>query len=174
MPSISDVYNIMKDVQHNTQTIHNDLQILNNQVNTSNSHLQTITQILNTGFQNLSLGIKDMIDLQTYNNKQNNAMICILEKISQNTCILVNEAHLQTGLQEKIEDETYDLLRLYEATHGNEAIEYNRVKEIHKELDQCCPKETPEPPCHYINCDSPGQEPSIEFNPFTPIENELK
>jgi hypothetical protein len=172
MPNLDDLYNAIVAVRGNTQPLHNDLQFIHNEIQKSNLHFQTMTDILNAGFLNLSKGIIALAKLQQFNNNQNSTIICILEKISEHTCHLVNESHKQSDLQTSITDKITDLLALYEASHADQAIEYNRLKEIKKELEQCCPNIIPEPPCQYTPCEREGKFPIIEVDTYKPINSE--
>jgi hypothetical protein len=169
MPGINDVYNMLVNVQNNTKKIHKDLQTVTQELLYSNFQLKSTIDILNAGFLNLSKGIKGMVEMQNHNNSQNDTIICILEKISENTCQLVNEAHKQSGLQTVIADKTTDLFGIYESAHANEAIEYIKLKEIRKDLLECCPQRPSEPPCHHSPCEIPWPAPEINIEVFRPI-----
>jgi len=169
MPTINDVYKMLVNVQNNTKAIHNDLQTVTQELLYSNLQLKNTIDILNDGFLNLSKGIKGMVEMQIHNNNQNDTIICILEKISKNTCQLVNEANKQSELQTVIADKTTDLFGIYELAYANQAIEYIKMKEIRKELQECCPPRPLEPPCHHSPCEIPRPAPEINIEVFKPI-----
>ena len=77
----------------------------------------------------LNWGFGQLITIGNYTNQalaqnaaQNDTMICILEHISKNTCLLLNEAHEQTGLQRGIQESTKLVADLYAATHAEAAL----------------------------------------------------
>ena len=74
-----------------------------------------VDQVGNT----LQWGLVQFVALGVYTNqalahnaRQNDTIICLLEQISRHTCDLVNQAHLQTGLQTTIRENTTALAEL--------------------------------------------------------------
>ena len=126
--------------------------------------LDLVAQALGKVDQTLNWGFGQLITIGNYTNlalaenaKQNDTIICILEHISKNTCQLLNEAHLQTGMQAVIRDNTTELAELYAVTHAEAALIREREEALKKQIEQCCPPETPVPPCDYAPCQAPGR-----------------
>jgi hypothetical protein len=126
-----------------------------NQLVAANSKLDqlnvTASQLLTlTAYTNLAL----------YQNAlQNDTIICILEKISKQTCELLNQACLQTPLQTSIEKQTTALAELFAATHPEAALIREREQALRDQIEKCCPP-TPVPPCcQYEKCPAPGPIP---------------
>ena len=124
-----------------------------------NNAAAQITAALNAGFGQL-------ITLGQYTNQalfhlsqQNDTIICALEHISQNTCNLVTQSHIQTALQEKIADCTCKLADLYASVHAEAALQRHRLHELREQIERCCPPTKPPPACTYQPCPAPGQLP---------------
>lgn len=94
-----------------------------------------------------------------YLSQQNDTIICALEHISQNTCNLVTQSHIQTGLQEKIADSVCKLADLYASVHADAELQRHRLHELREQIERCCPPEKPPPACTYQPCPAPGQLP---------------
>jgi hypothetical protein len=130
--------------------------------------------------QTLQWGFVQLITLGVYTNqalaenaKQNDTIICILEHISKNTCELLNEAHIQTGLQTIIEKKTTILADLYAASHGDAAFVSMRLEALQKQIEACCPPKPPKPVCDYQPCPKPpplGDPPPVDPQPPGTIE----
>lgn len=193
MPSVQDVFNEIQQANQNLQQIHTDLGDLNNTTDAvrnsvdqvaaccgeTNQRLTRVIDTLNTGFTNISQGIQALITLQRYANdalannaQQNHTIICNLEKISEQTCNLLTEAHTQTGLQTSIEGSTATLQELYKSTHPDSALELERQDRLRKQIEECCPPEEPEPACTYEPCEDPPRlpnPPNVDYGPFQPV-----
>src|SRR5262249_48192456 len=88
---------------------------------------------------------------------QNATIICILEKVSQQTCELQNEACLQTALQTQIQKNTATIADVVAAAHPEAALILEREQALRAKLEECCPPPAPEPCCHYEPCEAPPQ-----------------
>jgi hypothetical protein len=117
-----------------------------------------VDQVNNT----LASNFKILVTLGQYTNQalfqnaqQNDTIICILEHISKNTCLLLDEAHIQTGLQTVIKSNTTALADLYAATHPDAALGRERLEALRKQIEECCPPTPPEPVCRYEPCQAP-------------------
>src|SRR5271166_5331076 len=97
-------------------------------------------------------------DAALYQNAlQNATIICLLEQISKNTCDLVNQATVQTRLQESIEKNTMRMAAILSATHPEAALALEREEALRRDLEKCCPPEPPPLPCKQKPCTSPKQ-----------------
>ena len=193
MPTLNDVFQEVQTINTNLQqlqtccnttnqnldTTNQNLQQLQTCCNTTNQRLGDVINTLNAGFTNMSQGFQALITLQTYANgalannaEQNRTIICTLEKISEQTCSLLNEAHTQTGLQTSIDESSATLRELYKSTHPDAALVFEREEKLREQIEECCPPEEPEPVCAYEPCDAPedvGRPPSVDYNPFQPV-----
>lgn len=158
MPSIDDVFDELKKVNTNLQAVQGELTKINN--------------TLTTGFTNVLQGMQTLVTLEGYSDQalfhlsqQNGTMICILEKISQQTCALLDEAHMQTGLQTAIQENSTSLLELHKSAYPAAALELERLGHLRQQLLKCCPPEKPEPICTYKPCEVPpplSEPPKVE------------
>ena len=112
----------------------------------------------------LSAGLNQLVTLTTYeaqalfqNALQNATIICILEKISKQTCELLNQACLQTALQTQIQTNTAAIADIVAAAHPEAALIREREQALRNELEKCCPPTQPKPCCHYAACKAPEQ-----------------
>lgn len=146
MPSGTDFYNELKGA--NTR-----LDGTNQRLDQISGKLDTLLTL--TGYTNQAL----------YQNAlQNDTIICILEKISRQTCELMNQACLQTALQTTIQKSITMLAELFAATHAEAALIREREQALRSEIEKCCPPKPPEPCCHYESCPAPkpiGEPPQV-------------
>ena len=170
MASAQDVLDAIKAANGKLDTVHGDLGGVNNRLDGANSRLDDIKGKLDAVVKSvqdvnttLNWGFGQLITIGNYTNQalaqnaaQNDTMICILEHISKNTCLLLNEAHEQTGLQKTIRNSTSLLADLYAATHAEAALTRQREEALRKQIEECCPPEVPPPPCDYAACPAPG------------------
>jgi DNA repair exonuclease SbcCD ATPase subunit len=179
MASAQDVLDAINAANGKLDTVHGDLGGVNNRLDGANSRLDDIKGKLDAVVKSvqdvnttLSWGFGQLITIGNYTNQalaqnaaQNDTMICILEHISKNTCLLLNEAHEQTGLQKTIRNSTSLLADLYAATHAEAALTRQREEALRKQIEECCPPEVPPPPCDYAACPAPkplGDPPKVD------------
>jgi len=141
---------------------------VNSRLDDIKNKLDLVAQALSKVDKTLNWGFGQLITIGNYTNqalfenaRQNDTIICILEHISKNTCELLNESHLQTGLQTVIKENTTVLAELYAVTHAEAALIREREEALKKQIEKCCPPELPVPPCNYAPCPAPErlQEP---------------
>ena len=146
------------------QDIFNELIKLGDKLDTLNATSAAIKndddQLLNV----TSTDLGELITASTYTNQalyqnalQNATIICLLEQISKNTCDLVNQATVQTRLQESIEKHTVRMAAILAATHPEAALVLEREEALRRDLEKCCPPETPPPACKQKPCPVPKQ-----------------
>jgi hypothetical protein len=139
--------------------------------------------LASAGFQNLSQGTQDVVALETFANdalthnlRQKDTMICILEKISEQTCSLLNEGHLQTELQTETEQHTAKIGQLLSFVHADAALEWERNEQLRRQIRECCPPGAVGPFCEYERCPAPEPfketPPRPKSNPFEPTAPE--
>ena len=152
MPSVDDVYNQLVTANTNLQTLHNDVQTVNSTLLTGFGDLVTIGNYTNQALAHIS--------------QQDDTIICILEKISNNTCAILNEAHAQTELQTTIAAGVSSLVDMYETVNPGAALERERLAKLQAEIEACCPPPQEPPPCSYTPCPEVGRlEPPPKVTP---------
>lgn len=183
MPSVTDVYNELKAANGQLDTLHADLQQALIRLQSIHSEVANgfgnTVGTLNAGFTALSQGMQALILQQAFANdmllhqaRQQDTMICILEKISRNTCRLVSEAHVQTGLQTSIEKNVLIQTELLKSTHAEAALEIERIDALRKQVEKCCPPKQEAPACTYEPCEAPrfsGEPPRPRGPDFEPV-----
>src|SRR5689334_247395 len=124
MPSASDFYNELKGANSRLDGVNGRLDDVKGKLDNLKAAVDAVRNAVDKVDQRLQWGFHQLIVIGNYtnqalfhNNLQNDTMICILEHISKNTCMLLNEAHLQTALQTTIKENTSLLADLYAATH---------------------------------------------------------
>lgn len=169
MASINDVYNQLVTVNATLSSMNADV----NAGTTATKHVQTSVDQLDTdlkagfaatlGVLNSAATALNAIWTIEYNSagylyhltQQADAMICALEHISQNTCGLLTQATIQTGLQEKIHHDEDALVAMAQSGNPAGALEFERLAKLQKEIHKCCPPDIPPPACTYTPCPKP-------------------
>jgi hypothetical protein len=125
--------------------------------------LITVTSGVRDGVVAMGAGINQLVAQQSFANgvlvhevRQNETIICLLKQIADNTCRLLNESHVQTGLQQTIATDADTLAALYSVTHAEAALVRERELALKKEIEACCPPRQPEPACRLKECPDPG------------------
>lgn len=88
--------------------------------------------------------------------QQGDTIICALEHISKNTCDLVTQSTIQTGLQTRIRQDADASRAILEAAHPEAALLDHRLAELREQVERCCPPEKPPPACTYAPCPAPN------------------
>lgn len=83
--------------------------------------------------------------------------VCSLEKISKQTCLTLNEVHVQTGLQKSMEESLDILTLLQRELHPGEIQHIDQLEKIKADLLKCCSKEEEKPICLFDPCDTSSQ-----------------
>lgn len=186
MPSVSDVYHELQAANGRLDTLHADLQLALNRLQVIHNDVTTgfanTVGTLNAGFTAMTEGMQAIIALQTFANevllhhtKQNDTMICSLEKISRNTCQLVTESHLQTGLQTAIEKNVSIQTELLKYANAEAALQLERIDALRKQVEECCPPKQKPPACSYEPCETSrftGEPPRPRPPEFEPVVRE--
>ncbi len=159
----------LDDVKGKLDAVVAELDNVESAVNAVRDELVNVNQTLQWGFaQLITLGQYTNLAL-AQNDKQNDTVICLLQQISNNTCRILNEAHLQTGLQTEIEGSSKELADLYAATHAEAALTREREEALRKQVEECCPPKPPEPACQQQPCPAPDpfqqQPPQVDTQP---------
>jgi hypothetical protein len=162
MPTINEVWEQALQINANLVTVHDDLEGLTQQANETNDWLQELRQLVADGFASIAAGVSAVHARQDRTNelmfllvRQQHTIICALEKISSNTCTLVNESVRQTGVQESLDESASALNYMFATDNAEAALSYARHQEERKHLEECCPPPEPETPCSYEPCPAP-------------------
>jgi hypothetical protein len=152
----ADIRSRLDDVKGKQDITNNHLATIESKLDKIDSDIQKVQQLLLWGFQQLITLGQYTNQALFHNDQQNDTMICILQQIAVNTCGIWNETHLQTPLQEAIKASSRKLADLYAATHGDAALTLEREEELRRQIEACCPPETPAPACVEKPCPKPG------------------
>lgn len=176
VPSINEVWEQALQINANLSTIHNDLTDLQEccaatngsltrlveRGDETNDWLAEIRQLLADGFSTVATGMSgiqdrqdNLIRLAAHQIEQNRTIICALENVSRNTCRILNEAALQTGLQEDIRTSVEATAWLTASAHPAAGLEHSRERKRQEELERCCPPPEVVPACEYRECERP-------------------
>jgi hypothetical protein len=153
--TLDDAFNQLVIANGHLTDIDNDIKAVQ-QVDGS---VQQTTAAVQTGFSQLDNLVTFTNQLLEFEIAQNQTIICILEKISKQTCELVNQATLQTAAQEAMREELSDLKQQFELANPAAAVEQHRLEKLEHKLNACCPPAKPEPPCQYEPCPAPQEPP---------------
>ena len=193
MPTLNEVWEQAVQVNANLVTLHNDVvalqgccQTVNARLNDliilgdeTNEWLEELRQITDAGFVATSKGLAAVladqavtIHILAHQVKQNEAVICSLEKISANTCALLNQAVLQTDLQTQMAVELQALRHMFATANPAAALVYDRFAEERRKLEECCPPGTKPPVCIYERCPVPKDLEVPQLGRFEPYDGQ--
>ena len=160
--------------------VFNQLVLVNgklDQVQLNTSLIAALNGSINTGFNDTvnALNVLTQVNIEAvkllyHQTKQGDTMICALEQISKNTCDILTQVTVQTGLQAHLRDDVDVLRYIAESEHSEAALERQRHAELQAEIERCCPPDRPDPACNYKPCDKPEtiKEPEIPKFPDNP------
>jgi hypothetical protein len=164
--SINDVFNQLQTVNTNLGLIHADGIAETNATNQVRTSVDKLDTDLKAGFnatltllQNLASIETEAVKLLFHLTQQADTMICNLEHISQNTCGILTQVTIQTGLQTAMADDVDATRELTESANPAAALERVRLRKLQAEIERCCPPRTPPPACTYQPCLTPKQVP---------------
>jgi hypothetical protein len=162
MPTINEVWEQALQINANLGTLHNDQGDIKQRLDEANDWLAEIRTLLADGLTALADGLSGVQARQDVTNQillfqaqQQEAMICILERISLNTCLILNEATRQTDLQRAIRAAGEHLEHMYATANAEAALALARAQEQQARVDACCPPRPAPEPCTYEPCPAP-------------------
>ncbi|WP_305043111.1 hypothetical protein [Geoalkalibacter sp.] len=176
MPTINEVWEQALLINANLATLHNDqidlknccaltnqrLAALDAGNQETNDWLEDIRKVLGEGFAAMASGISGVHVRQDLANRlllhlseQQRTVICLLEKIADNTCALVNQSHRQTALQTTLNTGMQAVAHMYASTNPDAALQHQRAQEQQHKLEKCCPPRPLEDPCRPAPCPQP-------------------
>jgi paraquat-inducible protein B len=165
MASIDDCYNQLVAANGELSQIDQGIQTVNTSLQTVDADVQATTAAVQTGFGQLYTIANYTNQLLLYQIQQNDTMVCYLEKISRQTCALLNEAALQTAAQQAMREDLDELRQLYELANPAAAVEQHRLEALKAQVEKCCPPAVPTPPCKFEPCKQPGDVPPPPRSP---------
>lgn len=143
MPSSTDFFQELQKANLHLSSINDDLNDFRNVMESNTGQLITIGSFTNSAL--------------VHQIKQMETVICLLKQIEDHTCRLLNESHIQTGLQADIASDTSDLAALYAITHAEAALVRAREEALQAQIEACCPPPAEPPACTPQKCPEPGQ-----------------
>jgi hypothetical protein len=162
MASINDVFNELQAVNTNLGLLHADGIAQTNATNQVRSSVDIVDGDIKSGFAATvnALHVIANIDIVAvkllfHMTQQSDAIICALERISQNTCAILNQTTIQTRLQTSMAADTRVMRELAEIVNPAAALELERLDKLQAEIQRCCPPQTPLPACTYVSCPAP-------------------
>ena len=162
MPSLADVYNQLVTANGTLDMIHADMLAEQTATEQVNSNVEQLDTDLKSGFQATETGLATLAQIDTqavgllfHLTQQNDTIICALEKISQNTCGIINQVTVQTALQTRIRDDADAQRDIAEFAHAEATLERHRLEALRAEIEKCCPPKPPPPACTYQPCPQP-------------------
>ncbi len=164
MPSASDFFTELQGVNSHLEHVEDQLDALETSVDAVKTATDAVEASVQQVNDTVSDGLDDLVTLGAstnealaHNAKQNDTIICLLDKIARDTCRLVNEADELARLQRGIEDTNRQLADLYAATHAGADLHRRGRAGLRREIERWCPPPKPEPPCRFEPCVAPGR-----------------
>lgn len=141
------------------------------------NELVQIEATLSKGLLNLSQGMNAVLAQQQFTNTalvafiaQHKTVICELEQVAGQTCDLLSEAHMQTGLQRDIARDVSRLLNITHIAYPGAELELTRLDKLREKIEKCCPPEVEPPLCKHEPCPPPAdfdeQPPPLDYEPI--------
>jgi hypothetical protein len=193
MASINDVYNQLVTVNATLSAIGADVNAGTTATNGVKTAVNQLDTDVKAGFSaslaalNAAVTALDAIwtiDLASakllfHLTQQADTMICALEHISQNTCAILTQSTIQTGLQTSMRNDASALLSIMQSAYPAAELERERLAALQAEIWKCCPPEVAPPACTYTPClkPQPVGEPKLPPPPTTtgvPTTNQPK
>jgi hypothetical protein len=163
MPSISDVFDQLQTANQTLSQINTNIVAEISATNAVTAAVQDINATL-AAIQTVLSQVQVVVSYEAqalfHISQQNDTIICTTEHVSQNTCNLVTEAHVQTRLETAIAGNTADLVEIERGAFPAAALEVARVEAVQAKIDACCPPPVEPPACVFQSCPAPPPLPS--------------
>lgn len=159
MASINDVFNELQAVNNTLNQLHADNVAEISAINQVNNSIGALHNDVSAGFTMLAQIEIAVAKLLFHLTQQADTMICALEHISQNTCGILTQTTIQTGLQTQMAADLHGVRELTEFAYPAAAVEQAKLAKLKAEVERCCPPEVPPPACTYQRCPAPRQLP---------------
>jgi hypothetical protein len=175
MPSINDVYNQLVTENATLGQIHADILAETNETTQVKASVDQLDSDLKAGFDattkaltTIALIDVEAVKLLYHLTQQADSMICALEHISQNTCGILTQVTIQTGLQARLRDDADAVRDIEEFAHPDAVLERERLLALRAEIERCCPPEVLPPACSYEPCPHPRPASEPKLPPVAP------
>jgi hypothetical protein len=175
MASINDVFNQLVAVNSSLTQIHNDGIAETNATNQVKASVDNLDNDVKAGFAATVNGLNtialieiEAVKLLFHLTQQADTMICALEHISQNTCGILTQVTIQTGLQKAMRDDLDALRDIAEATNPQAALAREQAAKLKAQIERCCPPPETPPACTYQPCLEPKQIPMPDLPKIEP------
>ncbi len=128
---------------------------IRSELQTTNARLAGIDFTLKLGFSNLGQGLFAISELHKVTNailnhhsKQNDTIICLLENSNELLCGITRKITKQLELSEATLVSVRRTEGIQERVNGEQAVAYDRNRELTVKVEECCPPPEPQPePC---------------------------
>ncbi len=159
MPSIQDVADQINtkldQINNNTAAtvavgngIRSDLTQVNSKLDTLDAHLQGGVAVLSNGLFAIWELQKVTNTTLEFHSQQHATIICLLEHANELLCGITRKLTKQLALSEGMLASLRRTEGIHERVHPGEAADYDRLAELERKLEACCPPEQPKPePC---------------------------
>ena len=162
MASVTDVFNQLVTVNASLGQIHADGIAQTNATTQVKGSVDNLDNDVRAGFaatvnalHTIALIDVEAVKLLFHLTQQADTMICALEHISQNTCGILTQATIQTGLQTSLRNDAAELREIAESAYPEAALARERLAALRAEVERCCPPDKPKPACSYEPCPHP-------------------
>lgn len=162
MASINDVFNQLVAVNGKLDQLHTDSVTETAATNQVKARVDNLDNDVKAGFASTVAALNTIAAIQTaaaellfHLTQQTDTMICALEHISQNTCAILTQVTIQTGLQKEIRDDADVIRDVAEAAYPAAVLSRSRLKELQGQIERCCPPPQTPPACTYQPCPHP-------------------
>ena len=162
MPSINDVYNQLQAITSKLDQIHADEVAETTATQQVKASVDNLDGDVRAGFAATVHALNTIaqieivaVQLLFHLTQQADTMICALEHISKNTCGILTQITIQTGLQTRIRDDADAMRDIAESAYPATALERARLAALRAQVERCCPPEQPKPACSYEPCAGP-------------------
>ena len=169
MASINDVFNQLVTVNATLSSIGANINAGTTATNAVKASVDQLDTDLKAGFSQTTNALNaavsalnaiaaidiEGVKLLWHLTQQTDTVICALEHISRNTCAILTQTTIQTGLQTQIRDDSDALLSIAGFAYPAGALERERLKALQAQIEKCCPPDLAPPACTYAACPAP-------------------
>ncbi len=162
MASLNDFYNAVKEANTHLAAIDADEKDLHGDAVAIQDRIGLVKQAVTTLAGSVISGFKTMAELEAYADnalahlaKQNETIICLLDKIAQSTCGLLNQGDLEVRALTAINVSGSALQEMYADSHPRAALSREHQQAVQKQILDCCPPDPIPPVCTYESCPVP-------------------
>ncbi len=162
MASINDVFNQLVAVNGKLDQLHTDGVAETNATNQVRARVDNLDVDVKAGFNATVTALTQLaaieaagVNLLFHLTQQADTMICALEHISKNTCGILTQVTIQTGLQTQMRDDLDVVRDITKTANPAAALDRSRRLALRAQIERCCPPPKPQPACTYEPCPAP-------------------